>query len=392
MGKVKEIKHQNKVHIYYSRGGKVYRRPTSYKWEDRFRYADNIADEISKVQKVVTEHLRLKGFKPSIDYVKNKLGEKQLRVSDLFLDYFKDFLDEKKEEVRPSSLKDYTSWKNSVADYQTYYKIKLTFDNVNLSFGRKYVNFLISTDRPKNAKTTGNLNDTTISKRITSFRSYMKWIESNNIFTFEKKIKAFKPVQNYATDFVSLTTAELTQLYKFKKKTLTKRLEMVRDIFIFGCMTSLRYSDIVTLKPRHISPEFKLVKKSVKGRKGEKYVQFLNPTAIEIWKKYNEDLDRFSNQKFNECIKKVCVLANLFQEPVTKVIMQNGIEVELEPKPKYMFISSHTARRCFITNQVAKGITMNRLMEMTSHKKIDTLIKYIDKSGSTKEDTNNIAL
>jgi len=391
MGQVLVKQHQKKVYISYSRYGKVYRRPTPVKWSERNTINGSmiVAAEKERVQQVITDFIKLHGSQPTRDYVKNKLNEKQLKKSDVFLDFFDDFIEEKEKDVKPSSLKDYTSWKNSLVDYQSYYKITLTFDNINIDFGRKWIDFLLSTDRPKDAKTKGGMNDTTISKRITSFRNYMKWIESNEIFQFDKKIKEYKPIQNYATDIIHLSMDEQKQLYELNK--LSPKLEMARDIFIFACMTSLRYSDILTLEPRHISPEYKVVKKSEKGRKGEKYVLFLNKYAIEIWEKYDKNLNRFYSQKFNKLIKEVCIIGNLFQEPISKIVIRNGVEVELEPVPKYKLITSHTARRSFITNQIEKGTSLNKLMEMTSHTKIDTLVKYIHKSGSTKESTDLIA-
>lgn len=51
-----------------------------------------------------------------------------------------------------------------------------------------------------------------------------------------------------------LTDAELQKI--MKKKFPTKRLEQVRDVFIFSCFTGLAYIDLKTLKASEISISF----------------------------------------------------------------------------------------------------------------------------------------
>lgn len=48
-------------------------------------------------------------------------------------------------------------------------------------------------------------------------------------------------------------------------------------------------------------------------------------------------------------------------------------------------ITSHTARRTFVTRCVLKGIPINKIMMMTSHKRLDTIIKYMNKFADTNK-------
>ena len=62
---------------------------------------------------------------------------------------------------------------------------------------------------------------------------------------------------------------------------------------------------------------------------------------------------------------------------VTKKTIQGGKHIVIK-KPKYEFITSHTARRSFATNEyMAKGLNVRDIMAITSHKTEKSFYKYI---------------
>ncbi len=62
---------------------------------------------------------------------------------------------------------------------------------------------------------------------------------------------------------------------------------------------------------------------------------------------------------------------------VTKKIIQGGKQIVIK-KPKYEFVSSHTARRSFATNEyMAKGLNVRDIMAITGHKTEKSFYKYI---------------
>lgn len=394
MNKIKEIKHRDKVYIYYSKDGEILRQPTGVSWTERNKNKDIISSLVSRVQEIVKNYiLSHDGEQPSITYVRNKLKEKQLGRANVFIENIEIFLTSKKGTLKPQSAKDFKSFQLSIEDYQTVRKMTLTFDDITIDFINDYVDFLASPERPKKSKAKGSLNDNTISKRIDALRNYMKWIEENEIYVFPLKVKNYKPVKRYPIKIVSLSVDEQRELMKLK---LEGTEAMVRDIFIFGCMTSLRYSDIISLTADDVeynsdTNEYRMNKYAVKGQHGEQYIQTLNDDAAKIWKKYQYNLNRLSNQKFNLYLKKICKDSGKFDEVISVPVIRNK-KKESEQVPKWQMIGSHTARRSFITNQISVGTTIKELMEMTSHTKIDTLMKYLNKSGSNKEVTNRIKL
>lgn len=49
----------------------------------------------------------------------------------------------------------------------------------------------------------------------------------------------------------------------------------------------------------------------------------------------------------------------------------------MDIKPKYELISSHTARRTFITRLIQRGVSPSEIMQITGHSSRDVFDKYI---------------
>lgn len=63
-------------------------------------------------------------------------------------------------------------------------------------------------------------------------------------------LKSFEVVEE-ETDAIYLNEKELAEIYKIDLSE-DKELEETRDIFVVGCYTGLRYSDLSTLSSEHI--------------------------------------------------------------------------------------------------------------------------------------------
>ncbi|ERM81373.1 hypothetical protein P872_09640 [Rhodonellum psychrophilum GCM71 = DSM 17998] len=99
-------------------------------------------------------------------------------------------------------------------------------------------------------------------------------------------------------EVIALTQNEFDLLVNIDLAT-EKRLDQVRDVFIFSCVTGYRYSDLVQLRREHIKKdEIKLTVKKTK----QVLIVPLNVFAVDILEKYKEmafPLPIISNQKFN---------------------------------------------------------------------------------------------
>jgi integrase len=147
----------------------------------------------------------------------------------------------------------------------------------------------------------------------------------------------------------------------------------VRDLFIIGCWTGLRFSDLDQISTDKIKEN----RITLKQRKtGKKVVIPVNYTVNEILEKYNNKLpEPISNQKFNEYLKEAAKLANL-NEVFLKTTSKNGLNIE-KRYLKHELITSHTARRSFCTNLYEMGVPTLSIMALSGHQTEQAFLKYI---------------
>lgn len=178
-------------------------------------------------------------------------------------------------------------------------------------------------------------------------------------------------VSEEETNAIFLTMRDILKIHRYIK--LTPREIEIKDYFIIGCLTALRFSDYSRLGAKNFIRN-KIV---IKTHKTNTPVQIpIHPIVREIILKYNKQLPPApSIQHFNREIKIICKKIGF-----TKKILyertkgQNRISKQI---PKYQFISSHTARRSAATNMYLAGIMPFRIMLLTGHKTEKSFFRYI---------------
>ena len=126
--------------------------------------------------------------------------------------------------------------------------------------------------------------------------------------------------------------------------------------------------------------------------KSEKTRDFLripiNDYAKELLAKYSSAYPERSlppavtNQKTNLYLKEIAELARL--DEIVELEKYNGSRKVIIRKPKYEFVTTHTARRTFVTLSLEKGIRPEVVMNITGHKKYNTFQKYIKITDNVK--------
>ncbi len=156
-------------------------------------------------------------------------------------------------------------------------------------------------------------------------------------------------------------------------------LEEIRDLFIIGCWTGLRISDLSRLERENIKDGLL----TIKTQKGKDSV--VVPVTRELQAVLDKYPDRWpkipTDQYFNRRLKEVCEKAGL-NEPVMAEVKKGKMTVTA-PVPKWQLITSHTARRSFATNLYRRGIPSTQLRVLTGPKTEDAFMRYIKVS---KED------
>ena len=156
-----------------------------------------------------------------------------------------------------------------------------------------------------------------------------------------------------------LTEEEIHTL--LEKKFAIKRLEQIRDIFIFSCFTGLSYIDLKNLTSKNICTSFdkKAWIKTKRHKTGtDVNVPLLEIPAMILEKYANQIPDNAllpvpSNQKINAYLKEIGEVC--------------GIEKEL---------TFHLARHTFATLLLTKGVPIESVSKMLGHTNITTTQIY----------------
>jgi len=263
---------------------------------------------------------------------------------------------------KSSTTKSYSVTRKNLSDYQAKHKVILTFKNVDIDFYNSFIKFLNKSGLAKN----------TIGTRIKILKTFLSNAEQRGLNVcqdFRKKTFA-KP--NEETNPVYLSISELTTIYQLNN--LPKYLDKVRDIFLIGCFTGLRFSDLSKLTQDNITSDDLI---SIKTQKTGQNVDLpIHPIVKQILEKYEYKLPKLlSNQKFNEYIKDVVKFAGI-DEPVN-ITKTKGNLLTSQNIKKYDLISSHTARRSFATNAFLNDMPAISIMKITGHKTETSFMKYI---------------
>lgn len=171
---------------------------------------------------------------------------------------------------------------------------------------------------------------------------------------------------------IYLSITDITRIYYFKG--LTRYQEQIKDLFVVGCLTGLRYSDYSTLSQLNFQGDF-IIKKTKKT--GKIVTIPIHDLVREIIEKYNGNINfNFSVQYFNRAIKQICKKIG-FTENITFNETIGGNPV-ITTKPKYELISSHTARRSAATNMYLTGrMKTFEIMSITGHTTEKSFFRYI---------------
>jgi integrase len=243
-------------------------------------------------------------------------------------------------------------------------KRSLHFDSIDLEFYDQFVDFLIKKNYAKN--TMG-----TLIKNVKVFMN--EAVDRKLTANLQFKNKRFKSIEE-PSESIYLAEAELKKLYDLDLSK-SARLDKVRDLFIIGCYTGLRFSDLSQLRLENINELGNMVK--VRTQKTDEVVIIpLNRYIKKILAKYEGNPPQaYTNQKMNEYLKELGQLGEI-GEDIIVTITKGGIR-QIETYKKWQLITTHTARRSFATNAYLNGVPTISIMKITGHRTEKAFLKYI---------------
>jgi len=295
-----------------------------------------------------------------------------------------------------STLKSFKVVRKNLQDFQTAKKTILNFNSIDIDFYNSFIDYLTKPTKGKNKAgqpiTKAGLSKNTIGTRIKILKTFINEANDRGIIVLpDYKKKSFKVLKE-ETNSIYLTESELMQMYhietspesldilrkEFNTDKLPEYLEKVRDLFLIGCYTGLRFSDLSKLNNDNIMKDNTINIKTIKTN--QSVVVPIHPITRYIFEKYDYQLPReISNQKFNEYLKDVAKIAGI-NELITTESTVGGFKVS-HTTEKYNLVTSHTARRSFATNAFLMDMPSISIMKITGHKTESAFMRYIKMSA-----------
>lgn len=290
---------------------------------------------------------------------------------DSLLDLFDHHVENLKAQVGKDVSRDtYMKYLRTRTRLYDFMKYKYNISDINL----KEINHSFLCDFEVYLKTIHNCGQNTTVKFMQRFKSIILiaksngWIKADPFATY--KLHFEKSEREY------LTEPELEAI--IKKQFPIKRLEVVRDIFIFSCFTGLAYVDVFNLREGNVRTTFDeslwIIGKRVKT--GVTYRVPLLEIPLMIINKYKDTLPNdevlpiISNQKMNSYLKEIAAVC--------------GVDKNL---------SFHVARHTFATTvTLSKGVSIESVSKMLGHTNIKTTQIYARiTDNKISEDMTNLA-
>ena len=301
-------------------------------------------------------------------------------------EYYDQFFKDKKDEpfLRTISLKNYISLRNFLNDFQKYKKRKLYLFDVNKELVKQMISFSqVDLRGLKGYITKGHLQQNTLKKRLDVFKEFLKWLGDHKGVTYNTE-KLFPKIEKTSKEVVYVTRQEEQELIEKRDKVSGDYNKLVIDSFIFNCECGLRFEDLGSLSQSDFKsiPDGYILNKEL-HKHSEKFasecqVPIVNPIIIEIIENYNFHFNMKSNQMYNRTLKNQFKKLELFIEPLTVKRKYIKGEVEKDDLLKNDVITCHSCRRSMITNALMEGYSIPQVMQMSGHKNIRTLQKYMN--------------
>ena len=329
---------------------------------------DNEVIRIFKKHQFENKPLSLDDFKTQLDQFTKKtlVATEDVRVT-LFT-FIEQFIRERTNQPRGTTKLFGTFFNHLKAFAEFKGKKKFDFESINLDFFHAFTNFLYAEPRAHSTNYA--------SKMIDIFRQMLDDATergyNTNLAYRSRKFRIAK--EEVATIYLNGDDLKKMYEYDFSKN---GRLERVRDLFIIGAFSGLRFSDFTSIKPEHIKTIDGVSLIRIATQKTGANVTIPIHTYIrQILKKYGNKIPRpLSNQKMNDYLKEIGQIVGIDSQEIL-VKSKAGKRVTIK-EPKYQLISTHTARRSFATNAYKAGLPTVAIMKITGHTIERQFLKYI---------------
>ena len=291
--------------------------------------------------------------------------ERAMTVLDLFDDYIKDYAKLVGHTTTKITHDRYVLVRKRLEEYMEaeYKRTDISVNDVNPKFVNGFEIFL---------RTQFNLSTNYVMKTIQKFRTVYQ-VAIDNGWANKNPFASFKFYYEHA-ERGYLTMDELTTM--MQKTMPSRRLEQIRDVFVFSCFTGLAYCDAQALTVEHIinGPNNRPWIRTHRKKTSTPVDVPLLDIPLQILAKYEDSRrgDRLlpipANQKCNDYLKEIAAICGIEKRLTfhlarhtfaTTVTLTNGVPIES--------VSKMLGHRSLKTTQVYAKIVHNKLAEDMSN-------------------------
>ena len=223
----------------------------------------------------------------------------------------------------------------------------------------------------------------TVVKHLTRFRVFTNWLNERGytLSTIKYELK------ENDIEVIVLSEKEIDLLRDFELE--DQRLIKVRDVFLFGCFTGMRYGDILALQKTDVFESDLRFLIQKKGNTTNHSIPILPDTRriLDKYKDYpgSQALPCMSNQKMNQHLKELMRTVGIDEEVTVAEKSGNG-QINRLVKKKWELITCHTSRKTFTTMALSRGMGEAIIKEITGHSKNSkAFAKYYAVSDELKQ-------
>ncbi len=317
---------------------------------------------------------------PSIEEFRDLLNKKlNPEAETIKLDLFRfteKFIEESRVRVNEKTGKTFSKdtiqiYRNTLQVLRNFKQLKrkrIDFDTIDLDFYHDFTEYL--------TKDLGFANNT-IGKHMKTLKTFLNEATERGLSTnLSHKSKRFRVIRE-DTESIYLTESELAEICALDLSD-NPRLDRIRDLFIVGCWTGLRFSDFSNIQPENI----KIEEIELETQKtGETVVIPIHPTVKKIMAKYkgkypNSLPPAISNVKMNQYLKELGHMVESLHAKTSTSITKGGLNISTNRK-KFELVTTHTARRSFASNLYLSGFPAISIMKITGHRTEKAFMRYI---------------
>ncbi len=377
----------------------------------------NIANQAKANKVPVTKEL----LRYELDKIhKHKAEAIEIKKTYSFISFFEEVISDRKTGAKVmqkgknagqrysyNAIKNYSSTLSALKRFMAANGLKtIQFEEVNKSFYESFKNYCYQIEQKEISTFSTFIKDiksTMNEARESGYQSsdghkavsfIMPSYESDTIYLNDDQIELiekydFSNPDKYITHLAPARKGRKSELFDKKgnrnlveEKVFYPVLDKVRDLFLIGAYTGLRFGNFTTLKTKDIHDNFIKVKQI---KTGAPVIIPIMRKLRPVLEKYDGNLPTITNQRFNSYIKLVAREVGLNQIITTKSFKGN-IESSIQA-PLYSLISSHACRRSYATNMFRKGVPSMLIMSATGHATESSFLKYI---RATNEDKANL--